>query len=131
MNIYHGTSSLAWEKIQAEGLRCQEEADWLLGRGVYFSLSLESAWFYARAAANRQGGEPLVLSAEVPDELIWNTPEDSGEWFPVYENRIRSRYSGAEVSIDHLGYTDRNQVVIWDEDLLSRLVLVPKETGSG
>ncbi len=129
MKVFHGTSSLAWKKIQVEGWKCREDADWLLGKGVYFTLSEEAAWFYAKAAANRQGGEPLVLQTQVPDEVIWSTWGE-GQWevFSRHQPVIRAKFSGALVSIDYLGFTDTDQVIIWDEDLLKKLVLVPAET---
>lgn len=78
--LYHGTSTALWPEIQEHGLladaphRFEESTSGV----VFLTANSHHAYdFYARRAAGRHGGEPLLLRVIVPwDELEWDEDDE-------------------------------------------------------
>lgn len=96
--LYHGTSSALLKKISREGLRPDMRPIEVMGTTPgYVYLTAEpgswswggSAWFYARRAASKFGGEPVLLRVIVEfDDL---EPDDDDSDLQNYHAQFRTR----------------------------------------
>lgn len=82
MTLYHGTNSENYKKISKQGL-VPYKSMWSHKPLVFLTANKEGARNYAKRRAN-QGGKPVVLVVEVPDE-----------WFTIqqYKQSKKNPYS--------------------------------------
>lgn len=75
-NYLHATSSVALTGIQRDGFR----------PGTYFmpvdKTSIKDMGGHAVVAAGRHGGLPILLTCDIVDDLLIDSPESLRRWFP-------------------------------------------------
>ena len=76
MQLLHGTTSSLWEKIQLKGLR-----------NPNLTTDKEVAGYFAKEAAEADGGMPIILKVKVSANQLWVDGPAYEEPLTYYRNR--------------------------------------------
>ena len=98
MILYHGTSSRFIHDILEHGIKCRREKDslWLAHPSCADRVYLTNAYavFFAKAAADDVGGQPMILEVDVSDRMCNLVPDEDVmgqvEWADLPELRDMS-----------------------------------------
>ena len=144
MILYHGTSSLFIHDILEHGIKCRREKDslWLAHPSCADRVYLTNAYavFFAKAAADDVGGEPMILEVDVSDRMCNLVPDEDVmgqvEWADLpelrdmslkqrteyWKKRTHEMHHFADFSLEQLG-TVAHMGDIPAEDINTHLVL--------